>query len=537
MTEHTDIADLLAVRRELPPERQAVLDEHLTRCAACAYVASVYDRQDIVLRPLTYAPPPVSLRGRVRQRVRENTARSRPWYRWPLGGLGALATTLAAAAVIVMIITSGRTAIPARASVPATLRQLVAHPGPHFPYSGTSIVSYDEWRYTGNMAPASRSYAFPHSAAVRWSIGDLLHYRVDITTQLPAIQAGTVTYVRNGERLLIYDRRTGRAGTVNLTAEDRDPIFQREFHQPAATVRLATLMNGGTWAGPYLDPTESVRQYLASLHRGAGQGPLHPPQFVRIVGRTHVLGQPVVIVDLGPLERSDYITGCSFQHPGHCLHHPTGWGIERLWITTRHPIVLAYAQRGVGAPAVTASMVTRMRMQVTSLHLGVGPTDHNLHFRPSIPVPDLDQGNGGPVISIGGSSPSSSPPAPFFLPASPRITGQASYPDVFQVAAGGLPGQVAGYDQIWSTEPAGSPVSGPYLEVQEVEALHLSFVLRRATQKMAGRCEAYVGTYRDGLRWIALQHGRVSVVASTNALSMIELVQYAGQALCEKGSS
>lgn len=535
MTEHAEIIDRLAVRRDLSLEERATVHRHLAHCAACRRVAAAYDRQDDLLHPLGRVPAPPLLRSTVRQNLPHRAAGDHRVRRWMVGALGGTAAVLVMLAVV-LVVGSPRAAIPARASVLTTLRQLVAHPRPPLPYSGTSVVSYDEAVYGADMPVGSRTYSFPHRLLVRWSIRTARQYRIDLTTQLPTIQAGTVTYIRNGGRLLVYDHRTEQAVVEDLTAEEHETMIQGTVSQSPATLRLATLLNGGPWTGPYVDPTQSIRQFLTSLGSSPGEPPLHPPAFVHRVGQTRLLGQPVDIVDTGPLERSDFITGCSFQRPGHCVHHPMGRGVERLWIATQRPVVLEYAERGTGpADLRTGLLVSRRQMRVTALRFGAGPTARDLHLRPPGPLNHAGRGgNGGFATTVGSPLPARLP-WPFFLPA-PTTRGGPNTPTAYYLYDGPT-GRLAEYDQVWSSEllEADNRQVGPYLVVQEyVQVYGLPAELKRGAARRAGGCAVYTGTYANGQRWIALQHGKVAVVASTNSLSSDELVQYAGQTLCGK---
>ncbi len=534
MTEHADIIDRLAVQRDLSPEERAALQHHLAHCADCHRVAAEYNRQDDLLRPFGRVPAPPLLRSTIRQGLPPRPANYRV-RRWMVGALGVIAAILVMSAVV-LVVGLPRSAIPARASVLTTLRQLVAHPRPPLPYSGRSVVSYNEAVFGGNMPVASRVYSFPHHLVIRWSVRTVRQYRIDVTTQLPAIQAGTVTYIRDGERLLIYDHRTEQADIANLTAEDHSSIIRRELHRSPAASRLATLLNGGSWAGPYPDPTESVRQYLASLRRSPGQPPLHPSAFVHVVGQTRLLGQPVSIVDIGPLERTDFITGCSFQRPGHCRHHPTGRGVERLWIATQRPVVLQYAERDTGAADLrTGSIVTRRQMRVTSLRFGVGPTTRDLRLQPPVALHHLGSGGNAGLATAGGNPTPPNLPSPFVVPSRSSV-GLPTTPMFYELYDGPT-GRLAEYDQVWGAGTLGPEdlVVGPYLEVQQYVQVHgLPVGLKRSAARGASGCTVYTGRYADGQRWIALQRGQVAVVASTNSLSPGELVGYAEDALCRR---
>jgi len=533
VTEHTEIIDRLAVRRDLSPEERTALQRHLAHCADCRRVAAAYDRQDDLLHPLGRVPAPPLLRSTVRQNLPRRATGDHRVRRWMVGALGVVAAVLVMSAAV-LVVGSPHAAIPARASVLTTLRQLVAHPRPPLPYSGTAVVSYDEAVYGADMPVGSRAYSFPHRLLVRWSIRTVRQYRIDLTTQLPTIQAGTVTYIRNGERLLIYDHRSEQAAVEDLSAEEHDEMIQGTVPESPATFQLAILLNGGSLAGPYLDPTQSVRQNVASLGSSPGQPPLHPPAFVHVVGQTRLLGQPVDIVDIGPLERSDFITGCSFQRPGHCRRHPTGRGVERLWIATQRPVVLEYAERDTGSADLrTGLLVSRRQMRVTAVRFGAGPTARDLQLRPPVPLDHAGRGgNGGFATTVGSPLPASLP-SPFFLPA-PTTRGGPNTPTAYYLYDGPT-GRVAEYDQVWSSEllEADNRQVGPYLVVQEYVQVHgLPAELKRGAARRAGGCAVYTGTYANGQRWIALQHGKVAVVASTNSLSSGELVRYAGQTLC-----
>lgn len=541
MNHHSRFVDMLAVRADLSVDDAVALSEHLAGCADCSHLAGVYVRQDGILRRATQASPPAAIRHGVSRAVRvpsEPGWRSwqRSWqrsWRLPL----ATVTILLLIGVTVTTVLWPRGATPVRASVVTMLRRLVASSTTSQPNTGSSTVSYNEAVFAGNMPLQSQTYTFPHRLTVRWAIRDVRHYRIEATTELPAIQAGTVTYIRNGETLLVYDHRSEEALRQDLTAEDRDPPVRDLLQETPAGFELGRLLNGGTWSGPYPDPTVSIRQYLVSLRGSPFEEPLHPAEYARIVGSTTLLGQSVDIVDFGPLERSDYITGCSFTRPGHCLHHPTGRGYERVWVSTRHPLVLRYEQRGTGEPSSAFRPVTRMRMRVTSLHVGVGPTDHQLQYRPPASIRVEKRGTASEV-SGGGNGDASTEPTPIFRPllavSGPNGADEPDVPAFYQFYSG--PARTpAELDQVWSAGAYGprDQVIGPYVEVQEYVQWHgLPAAWRQGVPHRAGRCTVYTGAYADGQRWLALQRAPLSIVASTNRLSTRQLVQYAATVLC-----
>jgi hypothetical protein len=76
-------------------------------------------------------------------------------------------------------------------------------------------------------------------------------------------------------------------------------------------------------------------------------------------------------------------------------------------------------------------------------------------------------------------------------------------------------------------------VVGPYLLIQQRLRRHgLPASLQTGTAQPAGRCLTWSGTYPDGQRWLAFQHGAVSVFLLSNLMTQPQLTSYVARDLC-----
>ncbi len=480
---------------------------------------SAYRAQDLALRGLPQACAASDLRVRVLELINTHGDKKEDrrglWLPWA----AAIATLLA-----VLLLPLHQTPSGVTASGIPVLRRYASDTQQLGPNTGTATVSYRMLGSNDELVPAaSATFLDGHRLRVHWSVGDVRHYRIDITTVEPALLAGTVTYVRSGSRILVYDRRSETA----LEASIHPSPFMSD-------AQLLALLKTGLSFGPAVGPApdESINHFVATLRRQSAG--LHPPGYARLVGHGRLLGRKVDIVEFGPLQRSDYITGCSFDHPGHCMHHPSGAGFARVWIDHVYPIVLRYEASDAGSDR---SMTSGLHVQVVSIRYGMGPPARDLQFRPPVRTVRI------PYIfaNVGIASGVPFPGSPFVNPGLP--TGFTStdwldvLDDVYQTA---IPTKPPRYDRVYGRSTPSllggqrvASVQGPYVYIEQQVQMHgLPIELRRGVVRKAGACEVYVGRYSDGQRWLAFQARRVSVLIATNALSEDQLVGYAAHDVC-----
>jgi hypothetical protein len=403
--------------------------------------------------------------------------------------------------------------------------------GGQFPYSGTAIVTFT--RLPWYLMPTEATpYAGRHQLLVHFMVMNRTHFHVDIETIQPVLESGTLSVTVNGREISSYDSRTNTAGRSFVPPA----LFKQE-----KSYLLDYFQNGLVYAGA-AGPTPTIQRLLATLR--APTFPLCFGRSAHIVRQQQVLGRTAVVIDYGPLSVSTYITGCSFSHPGHCVHHTVSSGWSRVWVDRAHPFVLKYAQYGMpNDPHNLQFDSSDLTSQVTSVQYGVGPT--NLRFY--APVPVVNTSNwiiGASGSSTGGQSSSCAGPAGFLAVGTPR--GLRSEGEN-TVESGPLPRTTA-VDALFSTgqrvttytrsvggaeRPFGLYVAGPYVLVQQrVQAHGLPVSLQTGSPQLRRGCRIWSGKYADGQRWAAFARGTVSVLVSTNTMSASRLLHYTARKVC-----
>ncbi len=521
---------LLASYDDLTVRERQDIDSHLAGCIPCRQALEGYRRQDADMRALPAEQMPDAVRLAVRHR------RSAPGSRRTvLPGLGLIAALVALAASILLplhrqpavVVASG---LPLLRRVARTVQEVP-------PNMGTARISYEALGGNDAELPAAAAtYNNHQTMLIHWQVRDAFHYRVDVIVQRPRFEQGTVTYVRNGRTLTVYDHRLGYA-VVGPAPHDR---FQPAWQQ-LAFLRYGWQAVPGTAMPPIADA--SIARFTAEIRRRGSS--LHPASYARIVGPDRVAGQPAHIVEYGPLERFDIVTGCSFAHPGHCLHHPRGNGEARVSIADRYPMVLRYDDSGM----VPATFLPRhTHYIVTSLRFGVGPPASVLNYRPPVPlhrvsdplVRALESGAGpvsvpgsGTTALIPVSVPQATPPLSREIQdnyAEP-IRRRADPTDAFSGLTTTRTDTLYGTGRFRNVLGAGPHAAvGPYVLVQARRQVGgLPSGLRQGKPELRGGCAVYGGTYADGQHWAALQLHRVTILISTNTMTLPAVRQYAGQ--------
>ena len=528
MNDHQEFLILLAVRDDLSPQEEQALREHLAGCAACHLAGEEYRRQDMALSALTADSAPVELEQRVRRQTRPRL----PGIRWQWAGSAALAA-VCVLAVGIAVLSGHRTATPANAY--EILRRAAQAGSSAFPYTGSSDASYVSLPIY--QAPARAVlYAGRHHVRVDWAVRDRTHFRVDIHTLSPALEQGTTTVVVNGRVITSYDTRTETAGRSTLP-----PLVYRAF-----APYLLSYLKGGALPG-FLqepDPAQTIQRYLASIRQP--NQPFCFPRYARlqIVRQEKLLNRTVDVVDFGPLVSHDVISGCSFQHPGPCVHHRQSFGWARVWVDRDHPFIVRYEQHGMPRdPHSLETASAQLRYSVTALHFGQDPSVAELAgYRPPVPVVSTGQWT---VLSSGMSSGPQTAPAPFLTPsAPPGVGGRPFVSEGTDQRLDGSLQRTTAVDVVFDQgthittytsnhRPFGLYASGPYLLVQERIQVHgLPQPLLAGQVTAARRCTIHSGAYTDGQRWASFQHGTVAVLVSTDSVSDHQLVRYVIHDVC-----
>lgn len=528
MSTHDSFQTMLAVREDLSAAEEARLASHLAGCVACRERAHAYDHLDAAMRDLPPLLPPPSLEAVVHARVaaarRQPMRRNLLAWRWP--SLGP-AVALVAILLTIGITTGQRTATSASAY--DLLRRAADAAANGFPYTGTSIVSYQDLPlYT--LPSTAAIYAGNHRAVVHWAARDASHFRVDIHTIDPVLDSGSETIVVNGNRILSYDTRTGTAGLGTL--------YPIPFMQAFRKSLLPYLRNGAVGgAAPEPDPSQSIQGYLRRTESEKQR--IHG--YARLVGETRLDGRKVDIVDFAPLGVT--CTSKGMTPSGQCRDILNTWGRARVWIARDHPFILQYKELGArNLHALQGLDRVNFEYRVTSLHYGTGPSMAALAFHPPVPVHNVGH------WTVGSSAGTDIPHNDRFVyaPAPTRIDGKR-----WVEPGGAAGGQEVGPLPVVTTvnilytqgqhvitylakrHPFGLYAAGRYVFIQERTQVHdLPAVLRRGKPAVFGPCRIWTGAYATGERWAAFQKRTTSVLISTNALSEQRLSRYAATQVC-----
>jgi hypothetical protein len=507
------------------------LAAHLQHCAQCARTAEIYASQDHLLRDATRVRTPEALERFVLDRVR--TPRGRRFHQkaWAFG--------LAAAAILCVIVLAILPLINSHSTTPVSayylLRRAALASPAKYPYTGSARVSYVTLPVY-DLPQAAASHIGLHDAVVRWSVRDQCHYRVEIRTLQPALDAGTTTVVVNGRKVLAYDARTETAGQGTMPPTTL-------LHLGKCLLPL--VLSGLSYGGPQPDPTQSIQSYLSQLrsgHTSLSGG------YARLVEHTYMLGRLVDVVDFGPVivecTRSVSRRG---QMPQCVAGHGKGWA--RVWIDHNRPFVLRYEERGFKDVHDLHTDRLNFRYQVTSLRFGQGPNHADLHYRP--PVPVTQTGTKWTILTRGSRS-GGGITAPFIAAGSPTNVSMGNWvldpqaSDSF-VMQGPTSQPVALYSLYYAGKhittyvigadgarhPFGLYATGPYLLITERIRVHaLPRSLQMGAPKAAGSCTTWAGTYTDGQHWIAFGVRNVSFLIVSDTLNARQLHRYVAKDIC-----
>ncbi|HEX6506119.1 MAG TPA: hypothetical protein VF221_00655, partial [Chloroflexota bacterium] len=439
-----------------------------------------------------------------------------------------LAGAVAAVAILFALVLRPWQANVTPANAYDLLRAAAQASASQFPYTGTSEVSWlDLPEYT--LPDSAAKVAGQHRALVHWEVQNATHFRVDIRTVLPALDAGRETVVVDGGKIYRYDARTETAAVGTLYP------FARKSFGPQL---LPYLRTGGEYGqAPEPDPSQSIQGYLAQQE--SARAKVHG--YARIVGHGVLLGRKVDIVQFAPL-----VVYCdkSLQN-NTCAVPMQGFGVGKAWIDHDHPFILRYRESGFGGLHSLHTQRLHFDYRVTSVHYGTAPRVSRLVFH--APVPIRNAGHWTVGSFAGNDLPNNG--QFIYAPAPSRYT----HLDWVQPAgmAGGqeigpLP-VVTKASMLYSVHGRhiitylhkgdrygfGLYVTGPYLYVQERIQVHgMPAVLKTGTLRTVGTCRMWIDNTVGGGHRVTFQHGLTSVLVVSNALTSHDLLQYAYRELC-----
>jgi len=381
-----------------------------------------------------------------------------------------------------------------------------------------------------NLPASATATIGRHVIVERMVVRDSTHYRVDVQTLAPGIDAGTLTVTVDGQRMVAYDSRTGEAVWNTITGPVPQPT----------DIQIGRALSP---MAPTPDPGQSYRQYLAMLHQPASV--IHP--FVHLVGHTHLLGHPVAILDYGALmgTGSSICTRPSRRDRHPLCHAVSGTGRARLWVATDRPVLLRYTEGGfAGLPA--GMMRQHYLYRVTSFQ-----------FR-AVPLPAVRYTPPGhasrsawlqPAVIGGGDTgwfagwPEPWRTGMLFRAPPPSDTHGNRYSENGVLIRRDTLIPIPSAIGVLYYRPQASPFpgvppaqfqgAGPYVYLQERNQIHgLPSPLRQTRRLRRGHCTLWTGSYGKGLPWMALSRHRLALLVSTIALTERDLIRYGFGSLC-----
>jgi len=471
----------------------------------------MFEDQETIDRYLAAMPQPdTGCRAALRAQLTAAPATRRlrlPRLRWPWTA-GISVVIAAAVALALLLVPFG----PHQESPlnPRTVLARAADAATNItPYRATAELSVHA---PDDSAPAATAGDLGTSRIVFESmIEDATHWRVNTRILQPALLSNDEVAVANGSTVTWYVSATNRAVRYPLS-----PWWVGLF--------LLSELQGGQ----VLPMGQTLAQYVQELNNP--QTGTH----ARALGQETVLGRAADVVEVWPISRS---TSGSCHSAAQCLKQSTGYGRARLWIDHEHGVVLRYQQFDMPAHGLGAGPQNFL-YQVTAISFGAGPTPAELAYQP--PVRPVEQKfKGGPVTfhsSGSGSSGRGWTVPPGFIAAGPPSDSSGIPYTLTGSGSGG--DSTFGGDSANAVFHAGSPQTGPgslsgFLYVQEQRRVTgLPPALKAGTRWPAGTCVAYTGTYADGLHWLALARGDISVLAVANVLDERALAHWAATQVC-----
>ncbi len=548
MTTHDAYQPLLAIREDLSATESAELEAHLRDCAPCRDAAAAYLEQDQVVRKLPRASLSPAIQQAIVRRAVESGAnvgradargeqvqapRSHGgWWRDAIARrfgrrMSGVSGAIAAVAIVVAVVLHPGQSSVSPANAYDLLRAAAQASARQFPYTGSSEVSYlalPEYTLPDSVATVTGR----HRALIRWEVRDATHFRVDIQTVLPALDAGHETVVRQGQKIFRYDSRTNTAAVGTASPSER------KFFDSAL---LPGLRAGGERSEVLTpDPAQSIQKFLAQQE--SAQAKVHG--YARIIGHTVLLGRRVDIVQFAPLVRV-YQETAGHKGPGVLVHVA---GVGKAWIDHDHPFLLQYREYGIGGLHDVGTEGLNFVYRVTSIHYGAAPRSSQLVFHPPVPIRNAGHWTIGSSVYTGlyynrqfiyAPVPDRYAHLDWVQP--PGVGGSEAIGPLPVVTKASMLYSVSGGHRttyLYKGDPFGTTyITGPYLYVEERIQVHgLPIGLKTGMPLTTGACRMWIDKTNGGVHWVAFQHRHTSVLVVSNALSTHDLLQYAYRELC-----
>jgi hypothetical protein len=350
-----------------------------------------------------------------------------------------------------------------------------------------------------------------HHIVSSWEVRDMTHWRVDIHILQPTLQSETMVAVANGSSAIFYREISNVAVSFRLTSPSMGLALLSEF-QGSGGVPLA----------------QTLEQYLQELNNPRSH------THARAVGQQQILGRTADGIEIWPVVHS---ASGPCNNAVQCAKQEKGYGRALMWIDHEHGLVLRFEEHGI--PAMQSS-THGFVYRVTSLAVGIGPSTAELSYRPPVqPVANSDLG----IVSKGSAS--AGPrgdgrwkvPAGFIAIGAPRGAGSQPYilagTGSSQDSGGGTSMIDAQYSLGRTPTDLNQSPRGPFVYVQEqYRSTGLPRGYATSARHTAGSCTSYTGTYPDGLHWLALARGKVSLLAVANHLKEQGLVRWVATQVC-----
>ena len=381
------------------------------------------------------------------------------------------------------------------------------------PYRGSAEMSFVQESGVAGEAPATALRDVSrHHVITTWEVRDLTHWRVDVQVLAPALQSEHQVAVADGTSVTWY-----RA------------IDHRAVRYPLIQPQLGGSLLGEFQGGRGVPLAQTLAQYLQALNNPRTH------THARVVGTQTILGRTTDMLDVWPVVRGSTTSACNNAQQCAKNTKQIGYGRARIWIDRAHGLVLRYQEYGM---PTSGNFSRNFVYRVTSLTYGSGPTRAELAYHSPVPPvtagtnPTTNQGFGGmgerprwqvPTGFIPVSAPSDAQGRPYI------VGGTGQYSD------GLLP--VSSINAVFLSTPRqvdfNHPPKGPYVYVQEqYRSNGLPPFFTGGTSHAAGRCTAYTGTYPDGIHWLALARGKISLLAVADRLGEARLTQWAATRIC-----
>jgi hypothetical protein len=358
------------------------------------------------------------------------------------------------------------------------------------PYSGTSEITF---ALAPSQAPPAASGDLGKNRIIsQYALQDSTHWWIHTHILQPALQREDQYAVADGKTAVWYRSLTSTALSFPLQSGTVSGLF-------------------GELQGSH-SIAENLNQFVRALSHIPGervvvirQDRLRLPGDSTATHLTDVLQVSPVIRESG-----------SCSGAAHCASKSHGYGRALFWIERSNGLVLRYQEMGM-------------------------PTSGEFpqHFVYKVtPIPSsssVSSSSGG--VSVGGSLGSqwTAPTGLVSLPAPTDAHGYA-YTSCGSGQGTDSQGNTISASVLFVNGWKSGPLKGricthPFVYLQEqVRTPGLPAPLQVGSGHVTGGCTAYASSYHDGLHWLALQKGKVSILAVADKLDRRALISYADRA-------